>query len=222
MSLRIAIDGPVGAGKSSIAKGLAEALGILHLDTGAMYRAFGLKALREGIDPQDDQAVAALIGRAEVDVTLADGAQRTLLDGEDVSDLLRTQEVSAAASAVSKNAALRAHMVALQQRLASQADMVLEGRDIGTRVLPDATYKFFLVATPEARAKRRYDQDRAAGKDASYEQVLADLIARDKQDSERAVDPLRRAEDAIEIDTTQIDQDATLALLLKIIRGEEA
>lgn len=222
MALTIAIDGPVGAGKSSIAHSLAEALGILHLDTGAMYRALGLKALREGIDPQDAQASEALCGRTEIRVRLAGQKQRTFLDGEDVSDLIRTPQVSDAASAISKAQGVRDYMVGLQQQYAQVADMVLDGRDIGTRVLPGATHKFYLNATPEVRARRRYLENVARGIDTPYEQVLQGLMARDRQDSERAVDPLRRAEDALEIDTTDLDQEGVLALLLSILKERKA
>jgi cytidylate kinase len=220
MPLTIAIDGPGGAGKSTIAKALAEALGILHLDTGAMYRALGLKALRAGIDPQDAAAVEALCAQTEIAVALGETGQRTLLDGEDVTLLIRTPAVSAAASAASKAGGVRARMVALQQAYAQTADMVLDGRDIGTRVLPNATHKFFLIASPQVRARRRYDELRAKGVDCDYEQVLSEMIARDRQDSERAVDPLRRAADAIQIDTTQLSAAEVLAALLRAIGKE--
>ncbi len=218
MALTIAIDGPVGAGKSTIARALAKSLGILHLDTGAMYRALGLKALREGIDPLDEAAAEALSARTEIAVRLSDGVQRTLLDGEDVTSLIRAPEVSAAASAISKAGGVRRDMVALQRKYAAASPMVLDGRDIGTRVLTDATFKFYLTATPAARAKRRYDELAARGAPCDYETVLRDLIARDKQDSERRVDPLRRAGDAREIDTTDMTQDEVLGTLLTIIR----
>lgn len=220
MALTIAIDGPVGAGKSTIAQALADALCILHLDTGAMYRALGLKALREGVDPNDEAASEALCERTEIAVTLADGTQKTWLDGEDVTAAIRTPEVSGAASDISKATGVRKRMVSLQQQYAAQADMVLDGRDIGVRVLPDATFKFFLTALPEVRAQRRYDEMRARGIDCDYEEVLRDLLARDKQDSERAVDPLRQAEDALDIDTTSLSQMQVVEKLLAIIKGD--
>ncbi len=219
MALTIAIDGPVGAGKSTIAHGLAEALGILHLDTGAMYRALGLKALREGVNPHDPMAAEALSEQTEISVSLSGGAQRTFLDGEDVTALIRTPEVSAAASAVSTAEGVRRRMVALQRQSVAQVDAVLDGRDIGTRVLPDATFKFYLNASPEVRAKRRFDELRAKGERCAYEDVLADLLARDTQDMGRTVDPLRRAKDALEIDTTHLPEREVLELLLKIVRG---
>lgn len=222
MALTIAIDGPVGAGKSTIAKAVAGALGILHLDTGAMYRALALKALREGVDPWDAAASEALCLSTEIAVKLLNGGQCTLLDGEDVSGLIRTPQVSAAASAISQAAGVRAHMVALQRRYAMQSDMVLDGRDIGTRVLPDASFKFFLGAPAEVRAKRRYDELCAAGVACQYEDVLGELIARDRQDSERAVDPLRQAEDAILVNTAGMTPSQVLDALLAIVREEKA
>ncbi len=220
MALTIAIDGPVGAGKSSNAKALARALGILYLDTGAMYRALGLKALREGVDPLDEHAAEELSDRTHIDVRLESGEQHTFLDGEDVTDFIRTPEVSAAASAISKAWGVRWHMVRLQQQYARSSDMVLDGRDIGTRVLPNATFKFFLTASAEERAQRRFAELSARGAVCTYEEVLHDLIARDKQDSERPVDPLRRAEDAYEIDTTGISPEDVLQILMSIIKGD--
>lgn len=220
MPRTIAIDGPVGAGKSTIAKALANALGILYLDTGAMYRAFALKSLRHGIPPHDAAALAALAERTLVGVKQVDGAQYTYLDGEDVTGLLRTPEVSAAASAISMNPVVRQKMVALQRQCADREDMVLDGRDIGTRVLPNATFKFFLNALPEERAKRRYLELTAQGVACTYHRVLEEMMARDKQDSERAVDPLRRAEDAVEIDTTDMNLRQVVELLLSIIQED--
>lgn len=222
MALTIAVDGPVGAGKSTVARRLAQALGILYLDTGAMYRALGLKALREGVDPDDAAAAEALCGRTEIAVTREGGTQHTWLDGEDVTGLVRAQEVGDAASTISKAAGVRACMVALQQQYAAQADMVLDGRDIGTRVLPDATYKFFLTAAPEVRAARRHAELLAKGEDMSLERVLAEVVARDAQDMGRNVDPLRRADDALEVDTADLDIDGVVETLLRIIRGGAA
>ena len=192
MPMNIAIDGPVGAGKSSIADQVAQRLHILHLDTGAMYRTVALYMLRNGIDPQDEQTVSAHCGEADVRVAYRDGAQRTMLGGEDVSDLIRTGEVSAAASAISKWPAVRRRMVAAQREIAATADMLIDGRDIGTRVLIDAPVKIFLTATPEERARRRYRQQIEKGDMTPYEQVLAELNARDAQDMNRETDPLRQ------------------------------
>lgn len=218
MPRSIAIDGPVGAGKSTIAKALAEALGMLYLDTGATYRALALQAIREGVSPLDAQKVAKLLAQTTVSVELLDGEQHTFLGGEDVTCLLRTPEVSAAASAISMHAAVREKMVALQRRSAAKVDIVLDGRDIGTRVLPHATYKFFLNALPEERAKRRFVELQEKGITCTYQQVLDELMARDKQDSERLVDPLRPAVDAIVIDTTNLGKQEVLRKLISIIQ----
>lgn len=220
MALTIALDGPGGAGKSTIARLLADALGILYLDTGAMYRALALKALREGIDPLDAPAAEALVARTDIAVALEGGAQRTCLDGEDVTAAVRAQQVGDAASAISKSAGVRAAMVALQQHYASQADMVLDGRDIGTRVLPGATHKFYLTATPATRARRRHAELAAKGVEIPYEQVYRELMARDAQDMGRDVDPLRPAKDAHIIDTEPLDTQGVVAALLKIIQGD--
>lgn len=218
MALTIAIDGPVGAGKSTIADSLAEALNILHLDTGAMYRALGLKALREGIDPHDAGAMEALMNRTDIGVGLAHGRQITLLDGEDVTGSIRSNEVSAAASAGSRHGGVRRDMVARQRAIAKTADMVIDGRDIGTNVLTDATIKFFLTAPPDVRAMRRQMQNEKSGIPSEYEDVLADLLARDKQDSGREIDPLSIAEDARVIDTSHLDETGVLAVLLAAVR----
>ena len=217
MPMNIAIDGPVGAGKSSIADQVAQRLHILHLDTGAMYRTVALYMLRNGIDPQDEQTVSARCGEADVRVAYRDGAQRTMLGGEDVSDLIRTGEVSAAASAISKWPAVRRRMVAAQREIAATADMLIDGRDIGTVVLPDATVKIFLTATPEARATRRWKEYQAKGIDTPYEEVLADVKQRDYQDTHRAAAPLKQADDAVLLDTSELDFEQSLAAMKKII-----
>ena len=180
MPMNIAIDGPVGAGKSSIADAVAKKLNILHLDTGAMYRAFGLYALRSGVDMTSEEALSALVEKVDIQVRYADGAQQTLLFGEDVSDLIRTGEVSAAASAASKWPAVRRRMVRAQQEIAKTADMLIDGRDIGTVVLHDSPCKIFLTAAAEERARRRYVQQVEKGDMTPYEQVLRELNARDE------------------------------------------
>lgn len=217
MPMNIAIDGPVGAGKSSIADLVAQRLSILHLDTGAMYRTIGLYMLRNGIDPQDEQTVSANVTKPNVRVLYQDGAQRTLLDDEDVTDLIRTGEVSAAASAVAKWPAVRRHMVSAQQALAQTADMLIDGRDIGTRVLVDSPCKIFLTASAEERAMRRYKQQVAKGDMTPYEQVLAELNLRDAQDMNRATDPLRQADDAVLLDTTSMTIDEAVDAIVKIV-----
>ena len=215
MPMNIAIDGPVGAGKSSIADQVAARLNILHLDTGAMYRAVGLHALRTGADVADESAMAALAEAIDVQVRYEGGAQRTLLFGEDVSELIRTGEVSAAASAVSRWPAVRRRMVRAQQELARQTDMLIDGRDIGTVVLADAPVKIYLTATPEERARRRYLKQLEKGDTTPYEQVLRELNARDAQDMNRKTDPLRQAEDAVLLDSTGMTADEVVDAIVR-------
>ena len=219
MPMNIAIDGPVGAGKSSIADQVAQRLNILHLDTGAMYRAFGLYALRSGTVLASEAALSALAEDVDVQVKYENGAQRTLLFGEDVSELIRTGEVSAAASAVSKWPAVRRRMVRAQQELAAQADMLIDGRDIGTRVMPDAPVKIYLTAAPEERARRRHLQQLAKGDETPYEQVLRELNERDRQDMTRKTDPLRQAEDAVLVDSTQMTEQQVVESIVSIVEG---
>lgn len=217
MPMNIAIDGPVGAGKSSIADQVAQRLNILHLDTGAMYRAFGLYALRSGTDLASEAALSALAEEVDVQVKYENGAQRTLLFGEDVSELIRTGEVSAAASAVSKWPAVRRRMVRAQQEMARTADMLIDGRDIGTVVLKDSPCKIFLTAAAEERARRRYLQQLEKGDTTPYEQVLRELNARDEQDMNRKTDPLRQAEDAVLVDSTDMTQEETVEAIVRIV-----
>ena len=219
MPMNIAIDGPVGAGKSSIADAVAGKLGILHLDTGAMYRALALYALRSGVELTDEAAVSACCARADIAVGYADGRQRTLLSGEDVSDLIRTGEVSAAASVVSKWPAVRERMVALQQELARKGNMLIDGRDIGTVVLADSPCKIYLTASAEERARRRYLQNLEMGDNTPFEDVLAALNARDAQDMGRAVSPLRQAEDAVLVDSTNMTREQVVDAIIGIVEG---
>ena len=219
MPMNIAIDGPVGAGKSSIADQVAQRLNILHLDTGAMYRAFALYALRSGVDMDSEAALSALAEQVDVQVKYEAGAQRTLLFGEDVSDLIRTGEVSLAASAVSKWPAVRARMVRAQQEMAHKADMLIDGRDIGTVVLKDSPCKIYLTADAEERARRRHVQQMEKGDTTPYEQVLRELNARDEQDMNRKTTPLRRAEDAVLVDSTHMTQEETVEAIINIVEG---
>ena len=216
--LSIAIDGPVGAGKSTIADEVSRRLGILHLDTGAMYRAVGLAVTGQGIDPQDEAAVTALCekGGAHVDVRYENGAQVTLVNGQDVTGLIRTQEAGTAASAVSRYPAVRRMLVARQRELAKEQPMLLDGRDIGTVVLPDAPVKVYLTASPEARAQRRLNQLREKGEDAGFAAILAEVNARDHQDMTRDVDPLRQAEDATLVDSSDLTFEETVQAILKL------
>lgn len=218
MSLTIALDGPVGAGKSSVADAVAARLGILHLDTGAMYRACGLTAINKGIDLQDEAAVTALCQTIDMAVKYENGGQRTLVEGVDLTGSIRTPEVSMAASCVGRYPGVREAMVALQQKLAAQQDMLLDGRDIGTVVLPNATVKIYLTASAEERARRRYLEMQQKGAADTYEQVLADLKQRDQQDMNRAVSPLRQAEDAVLVDTTNINFEQSVEKILEVVR----
>ncbi len=220
--LNIAIDGPVGAGKSTIADEVASRLGILHLDTGAMYRAVGLAVLQHGIDLQDEEAVTALCKQSQVDVRYENGSQVTLLDGQDVTSLIRSQEVGTAASAVSRYAGVRRLLVQRQQELAQTQPMLLDGRDIGTVVLPNAPVKIYLTATPEARAMRRLKQLQEKGETADFAEVLAEVNARDEQDMNRAVDPLRQADDAIVVDSSDLTFEETVQAILRLTEAANA
>lgn len=221
MPLTIAIDGPVGAGKSTISDEVARRLGILHLDTGAMYRAVGLAALEANVDPRDEEAVSRLCagGGVQVDVRYENGAQKTLLNGRDVTGFIRTQEAGAAASAVSRYLPVRRMLVKRQQEMARERPMLLDGRDIGTVVLPDATVKIFLTASPQARARRRMDQLREKGLGASFEQVLSEVNARDLQDMTRSLDPLRQAEDALLVDSSSLNFEETVTAILSLVEA---
>lgn len=218
--ITIAIDGPGGAGKSTVADEIAKQLRILHLDTGAMYRAFAYQALSEGISPDDEPALSGLAARISMDVSFTDGAQRTIVNGKDVTRLIRTPEISFAASTCSKTGDVRKLMVRMQQELAKTRSMVLDGRDIGTKVLPDATLKVYLTASPEVRARRRFDELTAKGIAAAYDKVLLDVIARDHQDSTRAIDPLRPAEDAVVIDTTNLTRSQVVRTVLNLLEAK--
>lgn len=198
--IRIAIDGPGGAGKSTIAKLLAAKMSIEYIDTGAMYRAIGLKLNNEGVDIADEEAVAKILDNTSVD--FKDG--KIILDGEDVSGMIRTQEVSMMASNCSKLACVRSKLVALQREIASGKSVVMDGRDIGTNVLTDAELKIFLTADPMVRAKRRYDELVAAGKEADLDQICEEIKQRDYQDMHRDLNPLCQAEDAVLLDTSDM------------------
>ena len=200
--MNIAIDGPAGAGKSTIAKILAARLGILYLDTGAMYRAVGYKAIKSGVSVSDLAAVENMLKNTTVDVRVEDGVQHVYLDGEDVSGVIRTPEVSRAASDISALPPVRHAMVDLQRIIAAKQDTVLDGRDVGTFVLPNAEHKFFLTASVEERAKRRYKELVGRGENCDLEKIRKDIETRDYNDSHRALAPLKKADDAVEVDTT--------------------
>ena len=215
--ITIAIDGPVGVGKSCIAALVAKRLGILYLDTGAMYRAVGLYMLRNGVDPHDAINVAKRAPLVHVDVRYEDGEQRVLLGGEDVSEAIRNNEVSMAASAVSAVAVVRHLMVSRQQEIARARSLVMDGRDIGTCVLPEATLKVYLTADAEERARRRCQQLAQKGVDVPLEQVLSELKARDHADMTRVVSPLRQADDAVLIDSTSLTVEQVVDRILALL-----
>ncbi len=215
MKYTIAIDGPAGAGKSTIAKLLAKKLDILYLDTGAMYRAVGLKTIQEKIDIQDIVKIDAIIEDINIKVRYIDGKQHTFLDDVDVSQKIRTSEVSLAASNVAVIKSVRLKMVELQRSIAGDQSVVMDGRDIGTYVLPNAQFKFFITATAEERAKRRFLEMKENGeKNVDYDIILEDIKYRDKNDSNRSFAPLRKAEDAILVDTTELSVDEVLQKVL--------
>lgn len=216
--ISIAIDGPAGAGKSSICRRLAEELHYLHVDTGAIYRAVGLYMLRRHKNPADPAEVLPLLPQVKIDLQFVEGEQRILLNGEDVSEAIRLPEASAAASAVSALPEVRAYLLEQQRSLARQYDVIMDGRDIGTVVLPHATIKIYLTAAPEERARRRWLQQRSKGIGESYEEVLAAVKKRDYDDSHRAAAPLCRAEDAWLCDSTHLDFEETVAAMLAYIR----
>lgn len=218
--INVAIDGPAGAGKSTISRRAAAELGYIYIDTGALYRTVGLNVLRKGVDIQNDEEIAAtLTDELCVELRFIDGEQRMFLNGEDVSEAIRTPEASMAASRVSAVPAVRKYLFDLQKNLAKTNNCIMDGRDIGTVVLPDAKVKIFLTASPEARAERRYRELCEKGMTTPYEEVLADMIKRDYDDSHRAIAPLKQAEDAILCDTSNIGLEESIKLIIDTIRG---
>ena len=218
MPINIAIDGPAGAGKSTVAKKLAEDYGYIYVDTGAMYRAMALYFLRQGIDSHDEAAIGRACETVSISLEYENGIQQVYLNGENVSSELRTEAVGNMASNTSVYAPVRKKLVELQRELAGRRDVVMDGRDIGTVVLPNATVKIFLTATPEARAERRYKELLMKGEKHDYQNVLADVRARDYQDTHRAAAPLRQAEDAVLVDTSELNFDQSFEALKKVIQ----
>lgn len=220
--LTVAIDGPAGAGKSTVARGVAHALGYTYIDSGAMYRAATLKVLRRGVDLNASEAVLAVVAQSDITLRAAPEGPRVYLDGEDVTEAIRTVEVGEAVSTVAQIPAVRETLVALQRRLGARGGVVMDGRDIGTVVLPWADVKVFLTASSKERARRRYQELRAAGKSVTFDEVYQALARRDAIDASRAHSPLRQAPDAVAIDTTgrSVDEVIEEVLALCYQRGE--
>ena len=216
----IALDGPAGSGKSTVAKALAKDYDILYLDTGAMYRACGLKALRLGIDVKDETAVKEMLQTINLKVEYQGGKQHTILDGEDVSTAIRENAVSMVASTISAHPVVREKMVEMQREIAKGTSCVLDGRDIGSVVLPNAKYKFFITADSKVRAMRRYKELLSRGETVDFDKLHAEIIARDKQDSERAFSPLIQAKDAVLIDTSDMDIESVLKAIKAVIQSK--
>lgn len=211
---RVAIDGPSGAGKSTIAKAVAKELGIDYIDTGAMYRAVGYKMKQEGITTEDTEALQAMLARTDIDFVKGD----IILDGDIVNDVIRTSEISQMASACSALPMVREKLVDIQRAMGSRKSVIMDGRDIGTNVLKDAEYKFFLTASAEERAGRRHKELIEKGEEITFEEVLRDIQARDHNDTTRKLNPLRKADDAMELDTTGLSIDQVTKLVLKEIK----
>lgn len=214
----IAIDGPSGAGKSSMAKQLAQAFSFLYVDTGAIYRTLGLACYRAGIDRRDAKAVMALLETLDISIRYNDqGEQCMMLNGEDVSREIRLPEISICASDVSSLPEVRSFLLEMQRKFARENNVIMDGRDIGTVVLPEAELKIFLTASPEARARRRLAELLQKGSSVSFEEVLKDINYRDEQDSSRAAAPLKKAEDAVEVDSSELSAEETFALLCEVV-----
>ncbi len=213
----VAVDGPAGSGKSTVAKEIAKALGILYIDTGAMYRTVGMACLKKGIDPADEGAVVASLDDLDMKIFPEAGGQRILLNGEDITSRIRTEEIGKAASSVAAYQKVREKLVEIQQGLAKEQSVIMDGRDIGTKVLPDAEVKIYLDASVEERAKRRVGELEAQGKTADLEIIREEIAHRDYQDMHRENSPLCRAEDAVNVDTTGLDIPAVTEKLLALI-----
>lgn len=216
--INVAIDGPAGAGKSTISRRAASELGYIYIDTGALYRTVGVAAMRENKLGTQDDIESVLTDALSVELRFENGIQKMYLNGEDVSEEIRTPEASMAASKVSAVPAVRAYLFDLQKKIAKENNCIMDGRDIGTVVLPDADVKIFLTASPEARAKRRYKELTEKGSDVKYEDVLSDMIKRDYDDSHRAIAPLKQAEDAVLVDTSDIGLEESIQLIIRTIK----
>lgn len=221
MGYNIAIDGPAGAGKSTIAKLAAKQLGFIYVDTGAMYRAMGIFLMREGVDSEDSAAVSAKCREADITIRYENGEQVVYLNGENVNGVIRTEEAGTMASLTSKNPDVRKKLVELQQRLAADADVVMDGRDIGTCVLPNAQVKVYLTAGSAVRAKRRYLELAAKGESCDIETIEADIIERDRQDMTREISPLVQAKDAVLIDSSDMTIEEVAERIISLVKKQE-
>ncbi len=216
MGFNIAIDGPAGAGKSTAARRAAQRLDFIYVDTGAMYRTIALAVLRGHVDPQDPEALKGVLDQVRIGVEYRDGSQRMLLNGEDVSDLIRTGEVSSQASVVAAIPAVREKLLNLQRDLAASADVIMDGRDIGTNILPDAQLKIYLTASVEERARRRYLEMTEKGEACSLEEIAKEIAERDERDMNRETAPLRQAEDAVFLDTSDMDLEQVTEKIVEL------
>ncbi|MCR4695009.1 MAG: (d)CMP kinase [Pseudobutyrivibrio sp.] len=218
MAKNVAIDGPAGAGKSTIAKAIAKEMGYVYVDTGAMYRAMALYFLQNKIAKDDEEKIASVVDDIMVSIKYQEGVQHVILNGEDVTGLIRTEEVGNMASATSVYGCVRTKLVKLQQELAKTTDVIMDGRDIGTVVLPNADPKIFLTASVECRAKRRYDELLAKGQEADFDKIAKDIEERDYRDSHRENSPLRQAEDAILVDSSDMTIDEVVNKIISYIK----
>ena len=220
--INVAIDGPSGAGKSTVSRAVASSLGYIYIDTGAMYRTVAYKAVSNGIDPSDAASVAAMLPYMQLDIKHCADGQHMFADGADVTDKIRTPQISMGASAVAAIPEVRSWLLDTQRAFAAKSNCIMDGRDIGTVVLPDADVKIFLTASPEARARRRYDELTAKGQSVNFDEVLRDMIDRDRADSSRDCAPLAAADDAVTVDTSDIGFDETVRRITDIITNREA
>ncbi|MGN0407579.1 MAG: (d)CMP kinase [Bacteroides sp.] len=218
MSYAIAIDGPAGAGKSTIAKRVAKELGFIYVDTGAMYRAMAIYFMGKSIEPSDEAAIENAVDGVDIRIEYEDGVQQVILNGENVTSKLRDEAVGRMASATSKYACVRTKLLELQRGLAKTSDVIMDGRDIGTTVLPDAQTKIYLTASSDARAKRRYDELVLKGEKADFEEIKADIEKRDYQDMNREISPLKQADDAALLDTSEMNIDEVVEAVKKLVR----
>ncbi|MBQ2444750.1 MAG: (d)CMP kinase [Clostridia bacterium] len=215
--IAVAIDGPAGAGKSTLARVAAKKLSFIYADTGALYRSIALNTVRNNIDVSDSVSIEKMLEKTEIELKFINDEQRVFLNGEDVSDKIRTSEISMAASSISALPAVRNFLLELQRELARKNNVIMDGRDIGTVVLPNAQVKIFLTASPECRAKRRYDEYIAKGKQENYEEILESIKQRDYNDSHRAIAPLKAADDAVLVDTSDDTPQQSVERIVKII-----